>query len=153
MASVGEHVAVAMLPPTPAASSPATRKSMQGNRRRDTAPELAIRRLLHAAGLRYRVDYPVEAGERRVRPDIVFTRRRLAVFLDGCYWHGCPEHCRIPTSNRDYWSAKIHRNRDRDQRTTEALLSAGWTVLRAWEHERSEDVAEQILRLCGGKLS
>jgi DNA mismatch endonuclease, patch repair protein len=123
---------------------------MQANRRRDTAPELAVRRLLHAAGLRFRVDYPIEAGERRVRPDVVFTRRRIAVFLDGCYWHGCPEHCRIPTLNRNYWTAKIQRNRTRDERTTEALSIAGWTVLRAWEHEKAEDIAERVLCLWGG---
>lgn len=141
---------MASLPPTPKASSAATRKSMQGNRRKDTAPELAVRRLLHAAGLRFRVDYPIEAGERRVRPDVVFTRRKIALFLDGCYWHGCPDHCRIPASNRDYWTAKIQRNRDRDKRATEALTVAGWTVLRAWEHEPTEAVAERVLGLLGG---
>lgn len=119
---------------------------MQGNRRRDTAPELALRRDLHAAGLRYRVDYPIEAKGLRVRPDIVFTKQRLAVFLDGCYWHGCPEHCRLPAANRSYWSAKIKGNRDRDERVTAALASAGWRVVRAWEHEPSNDVVTRVLR-------
>jgi len=136
---------VGSLPPTPRASSAATRKAMQGNRRVDTAPELAIRRLLHRAGLRYRVDYPIDAGGRKARPDVVFTRRRLAVFLDGCYWHGCPQHCRLPTSNRDYWVAKIERNRERDARTSAALEAAGWDVIRAWEHEPPEDVAQRVV--------
>lgn len=118
---------------------------MQGNRRVDTAPELAIRRLLHQAGLRYRVDYPIDAGGRKMRPDVVFTRRRLAVFIDGCYWHGCPQHCRLPTSNRGYWVAKIERNRERDALTSVALEAAGWDVIRAWEHEPPDEVAQRIV--------
>ena len=103
-----------------------------------------MRRLLHKAGLRYRVDYPIRVNGRRVRPDVVFTRRRVAVFLDGCFWHGCPLHCRVPASNRDYWVAKIERNRDRDGRTTAALEAAGWQVVRAWEHEESEAIVERV---------
>jgi DNA mismatch endonuclease, patch repair protein len=142
---VRDDARVASLPTTPAASSAATRKAMQGNRRVDTAPELALRRLLHRAGLRYRVDYPIEIGGRKARPDVVFTRRRLAVFLDGCFWHGCPQHCRLPTSNRDYWIAKIERNRDRDARTSAALEAAGWRVIRAWEHEPPDEVVGRVL--------
>jgi DNA mismatch endonuclease, patch repair protein len=136
---------VASLPPTPPASSPATRKAMQGNRRVNTAPELALRRLLHRAGLRYRVDFPIDVGGRKTRPDVVFTRRRLAVFVDGCYWHGCPQHCRLPASNRDYWIAKIERNRGRDGRTSAALEAAGWRVIRAWEHEAPNEVLARVL--------
>jgi DNA mismatch endonuclease (patch repair protein) len=136
---------VVSLPATPAASSPAARKTMQGNRRVDTAPELALRRLLHRIGLRYRVDFPIDGGTRKVRPDVVFTRRRLAVFLDGCFWHGCPEHCRLPASNREYWTAKIGRNRERDVRISATLEATGWQVVRAWEHECPERVVERVV--------
>lgn len=123
------------LPPTPDASDAATRRAMQGNRRSDTAPEVALRSALHASGLRFRKDFPVVLGGLRVRPDVVFSRRAVAVFVDGCFWHGCPAHCRIPTRNREYWTAKIERNRLRDQRVGEALKGAGWQVVRVWEHE------------------
>lgn len=116
---------------------------MQGNRSRDTAPELAVRRLVHAMGLRYRVNARPVATLRRTA-DLVFTRQRVAVLIDGCYWHGCPEHHRQPRANADYWSAKVARNRARDAATTEALRAAGWTVLRFWEHEAPETVAEAV---------
>lgn len=121
------------------------RRNMQANRRRDTKPELRLRSLLHALGLRYRCDYRIdlESGT-RVRPDIVFTRRRVAVFIDGCFWHGCPEHGGQPKRNPDYWSLKLRGNRERDQRNTHALVSAGWVVLRFWEHEAPEAAARQI---------
>ena len=117
---------------------------MQGNRRTATGPELAVRRLLHAAGLRYRVDFPIVLDELRVRPDVVFTRARVCVFVDGCFWHGCDAHCRIPAANRDYWEAKIGRNKARDERTTAALEDAGWHVVRVWEHEAPDAVARRI---------
>lgn len=126
---------------------------MRGNRRTNTGPEMAIRRLLHAAGLRYRVDLPItlETGD-RVRPDLVFTRRRVCVFVDGCYWHRCPEHCRVPTVNRDYWLAKIQRNQARDARHTEALIGAGWIVIRAWEHEDPADVVGRVVAAVGAEM-
>lgn len=127
------------------ASSPATRASMRGNRRRDTQPELAVRRILHAAGLRYRVDFPPLASMRN-RADIVFTRARVAVFVDGCYWHGCPEHYWPSRSNTEYWGEKIQENRARDSRVNLALARAGWTVIRAWEHEDPQVVADRIRR-------
>lgn len=119
---------------------------MRANRRRDTGPELRIRRLLHARGLRFRVDLPVRIDERRpVRPDVVFTRARLAVFIDGCFWHGCPEHGQRPdVRNGHYWTPKIAGNAERDQRHTRALANAGWTVLRFWEHESPDEVASKI---------
>src|SRR5215213_9270407 len=121
------------------ASSPASRAVMQGNRRRDTTPEMAVRRLAHASGLRYRVDAkPLPHLNRRA--DLVFTRVKVAVFIDGCYWHGCPEHGTTAKSNPDYWNAKIARNRERDAETDRLLIGAGWTVVRAWEHETPEDV-------------
>jgi DNA mismatch endonuclease, patch repair protein len=117
---------------------------MQGNRRVDTTPEVDLRRALHAAGLRFRKDFVVRADGVKVKADIVFTRRRLAVFVDGCFWHGCPAHCRMPARNRDYWEAKIGRNRERDERVTTALTAAGWRVVRIWEHEPLEGAVAQV---------
>lgn len=115
---------------------------MLANRRRDTSPELAVRRLIHAAGLRYRVDFAPLGGRRRA--DIVFTRRRIAVFIDGCFWHGCPEHATYPKRNSDYWLPKLERNIERDRETDLLLSGAGWTVLRFWEHESPGSVANRI---------
>ncbi|MEA5456428.1 very short patch repair endonuclease [Sinomonas sp. JGH33] len=125
------------------ASTPAIRKTMQGNRSRDTAPELLVRRAVHAMGLRYRVAFRPEPDLRRTA-DLVFTRARIAVFIDGCYWHGCPEHYIEPKRNVDYWRPKIARNRERDEQTTAALASRGWLVLRFWSHEDPAAVAEAI---------
>lgn len=126
------------------ASSPGRRRNMQANRSRDTAPELAVRRLLHARGLRYRVAIPPLKGLRR-KADIVFTKQRIAVFIDGCFWHGCPEHGRTAFQhNADYWPDKIAGNRARDADTTASLVAAGWLVLRYWEHEAPSDVADRI---------
>lgn len=117
---------------------------MLGNRRRDTAPELAVRRALHAAGLRYRVDFPL-AFDRRRRADVVFTRQKVAVFIDGCFWHGCPDHSTTPKRNTDYWGPKLARNAARDLDTTARLTDEGWTVLRFWEHEDPAAVAASIV--------
>ena len=114
-----------------------------GNRGRDTGPELAVRRLVHARGLRYRVNARVEPDLRRTA-DLLFVRRRVAVFVDGCYWHGCPEHYRPPKTNTDFWSAKIDRNRARDAETTALLSERGWAVLRSWSHEDPVTVADRI---------
>lgn len=124
------------------ASTEGSRNSMRSNRRRDTSPELAVRRLLHAAGLRYRVDFAPLGGRRRA--DIVFTRQCVAVFIDGCYWHGCPDHATFPKRNSDYWLPKLARNVERDRETDHSLREAGWTVLRFWEHESPDDVAHRI---------
>ncbi|QIP44010.1 very short patch repair endonuclease (plasmid) [Rhodococcus erythropolis] len=112
------------------ASTPAVRKSMRSNRRRDTAPEIAVRKLLHSRGFRYRVDYAPDRSHLRNRADIVFTRARVAVFIDGCYWHGCPAHHRAPTANSDYWLAKVDGNIERDRRVSAMLREGGWTVVR-----------------------
>jgi DNA mismatch endonuclease (patch repair protein) len=125
------------------ATTPAIRRTMLGNRSRDTAPELKVRRAVHAMGLRYRVAYRPEPALRRTA-DLVFTRARVAVFIDGCYWHGCPEHYIEPASNVDYWRPKIARNRERDAETTAALGAAGWQVLRFWSHEDPARVAAAI---------
>jgi DNA mismatch endonuclease (patch repair protein) len=115
-------------------------------RRRDTAPEVQVRRLLHVAGLRYRVAYPVPGRPRRTI-DVAFTRRKVAVFLDGCFWHGCPEHGTKPTSNAAWWSAKITTNQARDADTTTCLIDDGWLVLRFWEHEPPQNVADHLVDL------
>jgi len=117
---------------------------MLGNRRRDTLPELAVRKLLHAQGLRYRVDLAPLKGYRR-RADVVFTRAKIAVFIDGCFWHGCPLHYRVPGTNVGYWEPKIARNVERDAETTLALTAAGWRVLRYWEHDKPVDIVADIV--------
>ena len=117
---------------------------MSAQRSQDTAPELAIRRLLHAMGLRYRVHRPPLPGLRR-KADIVFPRARVAVFVDGCFWHGCPEHGRRRHAvNEWYWPEKIARNQRRDADTDARLHEAGWTVVRIWEHEPASDAAQRV---------
>lgn len=122
---------------------------MKANRRVDTKPERVIRSLLHARGLRFRKDYPVEVGGLRVRPDIVFTRARVAVFIDGCFWHHCPEHGETPVANRAFWEQKFARNQARDRRVDHALREDDWIVLRLWEHEAPEAVADEIRSVVG----
>jgi len=119
------------------------RDRFRRQRARDTAPELALRRLLHARGLRYRVDVAPLPGLRR-RADVVFTRARLAVFVDGCFWHRCPLHGTSPRSNAGWWRDKLDRNVQRDRDTDRALSEAGWQVLRVWEHEQPETAAERV---------
>jgi DNA mismatch endonuclease (patch repair protein) len=118
---------------------------MSRNRGADTKPEIAVRSALHAAGLRFRKSLRVIAGEVKVRPDVVFTRARIAVFIDGCYWHCCPDHGTQPRRNEDYWSAKLAGNVARDRRVDEALRSDGWTVIRAWEHEPPQLAVRRVL--------
>lgn len=133
----------ATLPPWSWATTSAVRKSMRANRSRDTKPELALRRALHALGLRYRVSarpFP----DTPFRADIVFTRRRVVVFVDGCYWHGCPEHHRAPQTNAEYWAAKVARNIQRDGETDQRLAQSGWLALRVWEHEDPDRAAQRI---------
>jgi DNA mismatch endonuclease (patch repair protein) len=116
--------------------------------RRDTKPELLLRRLLHARGLRFRVDRAV-LQDRRRRADIVFGPARVVVFVDGCFWHGCPEHATWPTANADYWREKIETNRARDHDTDRRLAANGWHVIRMWEHEdpaAAADVIEAAVR-------
>nr|WP_312028965.1 MULTISPECIES: very short patch repair endonuclease [Gordonia] len=129
------------------ASSSAVRASMQSNRRRDTSPELAVRRLVHAAGLRYRVDFAPLDDHRRLRADLVFTRAHVAVFIDGCFWHGCPQHHTVAKTNAEYWARKVQTNMDRDERFNALLEKAGWSVLRFWEHEEPASVARSIVRV------
>lgn len=116
---------------------------MQGNRSRDTKPELAVRRAVHALGLRYGVaQRPLRDVPRTA--DLVFPRVKVAVFVDGCFWHGCPEHYRVPVSNKDYWAEKITANRARDRETVELLRLQDWVSLRFWSHSDPLLAAEEI---------
>jgi DNA mismatch endonuclease (patch repair protein) len=116
---------------------------MQSNRSRDTAPEVALRSALHRRGLRFR---------KHVRPvpgvactvDVLFPTERLALFIDGCYWHSCPQHASSPITNGEWWRAKLAATRERDLRNTQTLNDAGWTVLRIWEHEEVEAAATRV---------
>lgn len=137
----------------PVPSSPDVSRRMSRARRRDTAPELLIRREAHARGLRYRVDRALPGMPRR-RADMVFPRARVAVFVDGCFWHSCPQHASVPRANRQWWIDKLRRNTDRDRETDAHLEALGWTVLRFWEHEDptlAVDVVESTVR--AGRLT
>ncbi|GAA3484329.1 very short patch repair endonuclease [Streptomyces yanii] len=124
-------------------SSPGVSTRMSRQASRDTAPEVAVRKLLHAAGYRYRINARVPGMSRRTI-DIAFTRSKVAVMIDGCFWHGCPEHATQPKANSEWWRKKLDRNIARDLETTEHLTAAGWTVLRFWEHAPAVGVAEQV---------
>lgn len=129
----------------PFASSEPVARRMSAQRSHDTAPEMALRRTLHARGLRYRIHVRPLPGLRR-EADVVFPRSRVAVFVDGCFWHGCPLHGRRRHSvNGWYWPEKIERNRRRDADTDERLHAAGWRVIRVWEHEDPLAAAQRIV--------
>lgn len=134
----------------PSSAAVSARMSRQGSR--DTAQELAVRRLLHASGLRYRVNVPVPGMPRRTI-DIAFPRTKIAVFLDGCFWHGCPQHATRPKANAEWWRTKLDKNMARDVETTTHLTEEGWTVLRFWEHESVEAVARRISATVTSKRS
>jgi DNA mismatch endonuclease (patch repair protein) len=119
---------------------------MRGNRSRDTRPELAVRSAVHRRGLRYRVAARPIPDLRRTA-DLVFPSARVAVFIDGCYWHGCPEHYVASLSNQEYWREKISGNRTRDTDTDAQLLSHGWLPLRIWAHENPDKAAEIIAKV------
>lgn len=127
------------------ASSAARRRNMQAIRSRDTKPERVIRRLVHANGLRYRIAARPLPDLRRTA-DMVFRPAKVAVFIDGCYWHGCPEHYVSPKTNPGYWSDKVARNMARDRDTDQRLTEAGWLVLRFWEHQNSDACALTIVK-------
>ena len=124
-------------------SSPGVSARMSRQARRDTAPEVAVRKLLHASGYRYRINERVPGMSRRTI-DIAFTRAKVAVMIDGCFWHGCPEHATQPKANSEWWRKKLDRNMARDVETAEHLTAAGWTVLRFWEHTPAADVAATV---------
>ena len=136
-----------VVPPSPGPSERSA--NMRAIQRRDTSPELALRSALHRRGYRFRVDYPVKVSGRSPRPDIVFTRQRLAVFVDGCFWHGCPEHGHTPKKNTSYWGAKLTRNVERDREQDRMLGDAGWTVIRIWDHEDPETALKRVEEALG----
>ena len=123
---------------------------MENQARRDTKPELAVRSAVWRLGLRYRVDVPPIKGMRS-RADLVFTSAKVAVFVDGCFWHSCPEHLTIPKANRQWWVDKLRANVARDCRVDQELRSAGWAVLRVWEHESPDVAAARIAAAVRGR--
>jgi DNA mismatch endonuclease (patch repair protein) len=129
----------------PAASSPVVKRRMMNTPKRDTPKELALRRELHGRGLRYLVDVAPLLSLRR-RADLVFRGPHIAVFVDGCFWHCCPQHGTTPKSNRNWWLAKLKRNRERDRDTDVRLHQAGWRVIRVWEHEPTGAAADRVER-------
>lgn len=133
----------------PDPSTTAASATMRANRRRDTGPERRLRSALHGSGLRFRVDLPIETKERRVRPDIVFARKRVAVFVDGCFWHGCDKHRTWPKANSWYWESKIEGNIHRDQEDSRLLEQLGWKVVRIWEHDTVSDAVAVIRKELG----
>ncbi|WP_242334573.1 very short patch repair endonuclease [Anaeromyxobacter sp. SG66] len=131
-------------------SADVTRR-MSATRRRDTTPELALRSAVHLLGLRFAVDArPVETYRRRA--DLVFRGARVAVFMDGCFWHGCPKHCSWPKANAEWWRAKIERNKRRDHETAERLRDEGWVVVRFWEHEPVARCAARVAAVVKRRL-
>ncbi|MDQ3821642.1 MAG: very short patch repair endonuclease [Actinomycetota bacterium] len=117
---------------------------MQRNQKVDSKPELLLRSALHARGLRFRKNPVLRLAERSVRPDVVFSRHKLAIFVDGCFWHRCPEHGTNPRFNSSYWRSKLDRNVERDRFVDEALRAEGWRVFRVWEHESPHVVADRV---------
>ena len=124
---------------SPRAKSASVSAQMSRMPRRDSKPELLIRRALHSRGMRFRIQARLPG-----RPDVVLTRARLAVFVDGCFWHRCPEHGTVPVNNREWWLEKLNGNVERDRRKDVELLAMGWNVLHIWEHEPVTLAADQI---------
>jgi DNA mismatch endonuclease (patch repair protein) len=135
--------------PYPEPTSEAATRIGKANRRTGTKPEVRLRSALHRRGHRFRKDHLLRAGAVRVRPDVVFTRKKVVVFVDGCFWHGCPKHQNVPTTNRDYWVPKLAANVERDRRVDAALSNDGWVVVRIWEHldlDEAVDLVEHTVR-------
>jgi len=141
---------IVRLPKVPPPSTSAVRAAMQGNRGMDTRPELALRSELHRRGNRFRKAAAPVKGL-RCRADIVFVRARVAVFVDGCFWHRCPEHGTSPRTNSEYWQVKLDRNVARDRRNDDALMASGWAVVRVWEHEDVADAASRVEAILGSR--
>jgi DNA mismatch endonuclease, patch repair protein len=134
--------------PYPFPSSDAARRRMRANRSVNTKPEMRLRSAMHRLGLRFRVNSRLRVDQRRpILVDVVFPRDKLAVFVDGCFWHGCRQHRSIPLANREYWETKIDRNRARDLETTSRLEHTGWRVVRVWEHEPEIEAALSIAEI------
>lgn len=143
-----EPYAALVLPPAPAASSPAARRVLSRTGRRDTAPEVALRRELHRLGLRFLVDTSPAGTSRRRRTDIVLRGARVAVLVHGCFWHGCPEHFHAPKANAAWWRLKLDSVQRRDADTVRQLAAAGWLPVVVWEHEDPREVGQRLASLC-----
>ena len=128
---------------TPTPLDARTRERFKRQPQRDTKPELVIRRELHRRGFRFRLDVRVSKSIRS-KPDIVFNGAKVAVFVDGCFWHGCPDHGTFPKNNREWWAQKLEANVKRDERTTAALEHEGWKIIRLWEHEPVNHAADRV---------
>ena len=122
----------------------ARRAQMHGNRRRDTRPEIRLRSALHRTGRRFRVDTRIVLVDLSVRADLLFPRARVAVFVDGCFWHRCPQHGNRPRRNQEYWGPKLDRNVQRDRKADACLEAAGWRVVRIWEHEATSEAVKRV---------
>ena len=129
-------------------TDPVTSARLSKQRRRDTAPELALRKELHRRGARFFVDKAPLPGLRR-RADLVFPRRRVAVYVDGCFWHSCPQHATHPKNNAQWWADKLAANVARDRDTDERLETGGWSVVRVWEHEPANSAADEVQTALG----
>lgn len=134
------------------ASSPAVRSVMRANKGRDTKPELALRSAIHKLGLRYRVGVRPLPTIRRTA-DLVFPRAKVAVFLDGCFWHGCPDHHRPAKVNSDFWTNKLASNKARDAQTDSLLTAERWMVIRVWEHEEPVEAAQRVAEAIRGRIA
>jgi DNA mismatch endonuclease (patch repair protein) len=143
VAVITESAGAYTLNSRPAASSALVRSRMSKQRRRDTQPELLVRQMLHSRGIRYRVDARPEP-DLRCKADIVWKGLQLVVFIDGCFWHGCPDHATRPKANEEWWAQKLEGNIQRDRRTDAELTARGWKVLRFWEHQDPAAVADTI---------
>lgn len=132
--------------PPPQASSADALARMKSQRQRDTKPEILLRFILHRMGYRYRVDITPLPGMKS-RADIVFPKIRVAVFVDGCFWHSCPQHGTLPKKNAKWWRTKLALNVSRDRQVNELLCQRGWEVVRIWEHEDPQEVAHRIIRI------
>jgi DNA mismatch endonuclease (patch repair protein) len=138
-------VGVAALPVAGSwASSVGVRRAMMANRRVDTKPELLLRSAAHRSGLRFRKDFRIRVPGVSVHADFAFPAVSVAVFVDGCFWHRCPEHGTVPQRNAEFWASKLERNVERDQLVDLTLTRAGWMVIRCWEHEQPSDVVPRI---------
>lgn len=129
----------------PAASSPLVRRVMQANRSSNTQPEVLLSSSLRQAGLRFRKDTRPEPGF-KCKADLVFRARKVCIFVDGCYWHGCRKHFRTPRINADWWNEKIDETRRRDRAKRKHLRERGWTVLRIWEHEITPNIVPRLVK-------
>jgi DNA mismatch endonuclease (patch repair protein) len=137
--------------PAPPASSPAATRTMKANRRRDTLPELRVRRALHGLGLRFLVDVPVPGTSRRRRADVLLRGARIALYVDGCFWRSCLEHQHLPRANREWWQRKLDSIIERDIHTDAAVHAVGWWPLRIWEHEDPVAAAKWIAHLANAR--